>query len=715
MASTLSTRDRQLISKSFKLMCTGIENVTVRDHLNKDLYYNFFSSAVGDNRYINPIPQFSPATDPRYTQFMSSSLGGMGTQYKKTFDDNASLVTFTVGVAEFTGILTFISRMFDPAAAIMANKGRSPSIGFYIGQGLGTIAFWPIQLISISFSFLNFLMDVPRNQFYYVKPAMGMYLTAANNFLNDITTGMGVIKPVLGMKRPPGAPINGVDPEDYASYQEELSRLNTLFPDSINADGTIDVIRLVSRGARKYRFFLSELEKLNEKSITTASEKYEQMAEIAKSIQFGTATMTGEGMGVNDYLKKELNTTGSYREQDEYKYPEKASAYTDKDAYVSVVPQNESATTASVTDTTTLSTAGTGTTATTSGTSDGNTRQPEFASTSTTAAAAEASSTAAYTDVTDKSWAGQVMDLVKTAWYGGMDAITWRVAHQGAVTDSFSNSATASPLADKFNTQTRAFNDFKFDMGGFNTGLGMIDGVINSFTQVAQGLANSIAITNVPMALANNAYVEVPDHWAESSASLHRETYRFYFEATYAHPYSQITGVWLPISLLMPMILPLSAGPSAHTSPFLVKVFAKGRSIIRTGMVDSATFTFGEGPGGWTRDRKPLNCAVDITIVDLHKTIAMPISRTVGALDLTNPADAVNRMLTDAGKYNDYVSRLASVDYLDTVLRWNKLSNRLTRATKSVEQSLSAGNMAGIVNDSIVGDIGRIFHNIFPR
>lgn len=712
MAVSISLRDKQLIAKSFKLMCTGIENVTIRDHLNRDLYYNFFSSAVGDNRYINPIPQFGPATDPRYSQFLSSSLGGMGSQYKKVYDDHASLLTVTVGVAEFTGILTFLSNMFDPVAAIQANKGRSPSLAFYFGQGLGTIAFWPIQLISIGITFLDFLMDVPRNQYWYVKPSMGMYLTAANNFLNDLATAQGFIKPILGMKKPAGAPINGVNPEDQAEYYNEIARLNALFPDCINDDGTIDVIRLVSMGTRKYRKFLSEIEKLNEKNITSAQDKYDQMADVAKNIQFNTETLSGKDYGVNELLKKELSTTGKYRSKDEGNFPEKASAFTNQDAYTSMLPEvtMNGDSTATATASTAMNTDGTGST-----TNPESSGQGEFASGSSSYADVLARVTASTDNVTDSSWAGQIADLVKTAWYGGMDAITWRVEHLGEVTDSFSNSATSSPLADKFNTLAKSANDLRFDMAGGMTGFSAIDAVTTGLKEVAMGGINSIGIANIPMALMNNAYINVPDHWAESSASLHKETYRFKFEATYAHPYSQLMCIWVPLSLLMPIILPMSAGPAANTSPFMCKIFSKSRAVMRTCMVDSATISFGQGVGGWTRDRKPLNCTVDISFVDMEKHVSLPISRAISLLDMTNPAEAMQRMLVDTGKYNDYLFRLAGSDYLDTVLRWNKLSTKLTRAVKSVEQSVSAGNIAGIVNDSIVGDLGKIFNQTFPR
>lgn len=713
MASNATVYDRNLITKSFKLMCTGIENVKIRDHLNKDLYYNFFSTAPGDNRYINTVPQYSPATDPRYSKFMASQSGGMGSQYKRLIDDNASLLTITAGVTEFTGMLDFIANMFDPVAAIQATKGRSPSAMFYIGQGLGTIAFWPIQLISIGVSFLYFLMDVPRNQFYYVKPAMGMYLNAATNLLNDIATSKGFIKPILAMHKPVGAPINGIDPSDADLYQEELSRLNSMFPDSINKDGTIDLIRLVSKGTRKYRQFLDELEQLNDdESIQSVQDKFDAMNRVLTNIQFGSDTLAGSGYSLSDYLKKELDGTGKYRSNQEADYSEEASAYLSQTAYQT--PQDAQTTPASM-PSATASLNFSGAYGTAAGVGD-NTTEAQMPGTSSTAvAAAQSSATSSEDQVTDKSWAGQVLDQVTTAWHGGMDAITWRVEHMGSVTDSFSHSTETSPLAEKFNSKVRAATNLQFDLAGGKTGIGLVDDITHGISDLVQGVAASMSVGNIALALANKSFINVPDHWADSSVSLHKETYRFRFDATYAHPYSQLTDIWVPFSLLAPLFMPAAAGPSAYTSPFLVKVFSKARSIIRVGLVDSATITMGDGVGGWTRGRSPLNMTVDLSIVDLEKLVALPISRSIGLLDLTNPASAMKNMMSDMGKYNDWLTRISSMDYLDTVLKWNKMSNRLTRSVKSIENTFSASNVAGMVNSSIVGDIGKIWSSQFPR
>lgn len=726
LKSKISVKDKHIISNSFRLMCSGIENVHIRDHLNKDLYYNFYSTSVGDNIYVNPRAQFSPATDPRAPRVFNSKEGSLGTQFKRIYEDNQSYLTLTVGVAEFTGLLTFINNMFDPVAAVMANKGRAPTWTFYVGQAIGSIAFWPMQLYSISMQFMDFLLDTPRNQFYYVKPAMGTYLGCVHNLFNDIVVSLGYAVPVL-----PSHAANKQNTTLYGNFgdvwniQDQVSRLHTLFPNSINSDGTIDVVKLLMKGPRKYRFFLDAVKKLDDNSqITTLQEKQSAIERILGGISFSNEVLTGDGLGVSDLISKELAGTGKVRGAEEGAFPELASAYTNEGAY-----NNPNTSTAGLTGaggqiTQTGQTAvaaaqaqiaaGMNTTGQYGVTPQTNPNEPTRAPTTATPSSVEDivrnNSTSYEDNPDDRSWMGNVFDQIRTGFNGGMDAITFRVEHQGSVSDSFSSSTTSSPMAEKFNSMVKSANDFKFDVaGGKVLQSDILQGAVNLVTDAVTGLAAGISIANIPLALANNSYIKIPDHWSDSQTSLHTESYQMKFHCTYAHPYCQLTQLWLPFCLLLPLFAPASAGGSAYTTPFLVKAFSQSRQIIRIGIVSSASIVFGEGPMGWTKDRKPLNMTVNLNIMDLDKTLTIPITKSMGAFDLTNPAAFAQNVLSDAGKYNDYISRLTGVEYLDTVLRYARLNRRLTQAVNSVGHTFSSSNIAATVNQSIIRDVAGIF------
>ncbi|EJI5696451.1 hypothetical protein NFI00_000154 [Salmonella enterica] len=678
------------------------------EKLDWDKYFNVFSSAIGDNRHLNPLPQFSPATDPRYGRFLKTREGGMGTMYKELYDDNVTTLTLVAGVPQFAGLLSFLTNMFDPEAAIMANKGRTPSAAFYIGQAAGAIAFWPMQLFSISLQFLQFLSESPKNSFYTVKPAMGSYIMAANGVLNDFMVKLGYINPVLPKTNLEQTdPLHGLKP-DYDN-SNVIQGLDKLFPDCINDDGTIDLMRLVMRGTRKYRYLINKLAEVDNEAIRTADQKHERLKQLVEQTQFNGNVISGNP--TSEYVEREMGTVGKYREN-EGAFTETESSYLNANAAEN--PDNSSIG------------------ATTTGTEDGGTTslqaminkissqsygtnpaeppiKPQPASPSASQQAAAGTDGYYRDDVDNRSWLGNIGDLIQTALYGGLDAVTFRVENGGSVTDTFSSSMTKSPLADKFNSMVKATNDFKFDLAGGQTGIGIIDSVIQRVTEFGQGALAGTVVGNIPLALANNAYIKVPDHWESSSVNLHRETFTITSRCNYAHPYEQITKIWILMALVLPLVAGFSTGGSSYTSPFMVRAFSKSKTFIRTGMIESARFTLGEGDRGWTRDRKPLNLRIDLEIVDLDPMVSVPIKRGMTLLDMTNPAAALKRMMSDDTAYNNYLARLTGMDYLDTVLKYSRLNRMLTTASLDMKQSFRAANIASKVTDSLVSDVARLF------
>lgn len=166
---------------------------------------------------------------------------------------------------------------------------------------------------------------------------------------------------------------------------------------------------------------------------------------------------------------------------------------------------------------------------------------------------------------------------------------------------------------------------------------------------------------------------------------------------------------------MLPLVAGMSAGAAAHTSPFLVKAFCKSRSIIRTGMIENMRFTFGEGEAGWTRDRKPLNLRIEWDVVDLDPLVSLPINRRTSITDFTNPTRLINHILNDDTQYSDYLNRLTGLDYLDTVLRYSRLSRQLTAAKNDLAYSISSANLGAKMNDSIVGQLGALLTKQIAR
>lgn len=717
----VSTRDRDIVTKSFRMLTRGIAPSDLLEQMDWDRYFNVFSSATGDNRYLNPVPQFSPATDPRYGRLMQTVEGGMGSMWKDMFEDNVTLLTLTPGVAQFSGLLPFITNMFNPAAAIIANKGRAPSLSYYMGQAAGSIAFAPMQLVSISVQFLSFLMDTPKNSFFTVKPAMGAYTMAATGVLNDLMVKLGYIDPVLPKRlQEQNDPLYGLKPDYDNSHA--VSALRMLMPDSVNSDGTIDLMRLIMKGTRKHRKMLKLLSQMDNETILTVDEKFDRAKQLMQEVNFGIDVLAGSP--TQDFIDKEMGTVGKVRGETEGMNVEVDSAYTNKAAYEQITTSGQgladfasTGSTGSASDPSSMQSMGTsGDFGAPAASNPNETARKPTMSEGGGSSVADGQQAYYEDNPDDRSWAGDIADLVQTAIYGGLDGVTFRVeTSSGSVTDSFSSSDGPSPMASKFNSIVQAANEFKFDIAAGATGIGIVDGVVNMVKEGAMGVLSGSVIGNIPMALVNNAYAKIPNHWTESTSQLHGESYEMNFNCNYAHPYEQIMKIWIPFALTLPMVAAFSSGGATHTAPFYVRAFCQSRQLIRTGLVSSVRYEFGAGPNGWTKDRKPLNLKIVMDIKDLDPLVSIPIDRSLSILDLTNPARVVSKILTDDTAANNYFSRITGMTYLDTVLRWSRMNRGITGAYLDMKTSIRADNIASKISGSIAADLARIFTQPISR
>lgn len=747
MLTGASFKDKNIISRSFRFLSPNVSNPeSILKQADYDLETSYFSTAIGDNRYLNPLPGFGFNTDPSPAivsqDGIKNNLGNLGRYYKRIYDDNATLLTITAGVPEFTGILRFLVNMFDYSASLVTNKGRAPTYAFYISEAVSSVAFYPFQLIGVGMNFLAFLFDTPKNQWYYVKPTMGQYLAAAQGIFNDLMVSAGYSMTILNdSKRLQGnerrgdagyntGTITGYNAQDSsAAKQANIQYLNRLYPDAINDDGTIDIVKIVGRGARKYRYFLMQVKNLDKKVGSTIT--YEQKNEaiektlnnLMKDPDFLAGTKDGiDQKGTSYFLKKELSTIGKYRGEEEISNPEVASSYYDPATASQIVPTGADGTTEvygqstgglsvqKISEKYGYLTGGNANTTAAAPSGAGSTAGNFTSASSTLAGTVPTSDIDVNKDFSEDGWFSQIFELVKDSFLGGMDAVTFRVeGGTGPVSDSFSNQTQQSEIAGFFNGTVSAVNNFKFNVQGGDTGIGFVDSILNRIKDGAAGLASGSVIGNIPLALMGNSRVVIPEHWADSQTNLHSESYEIYCDAMYGHPYSISTQIFLPLALIAPFVFPVSTGGSTYTTPFMCKVFSQGRTIIKTGMVRNASITFGEGELGWTRDRKPLNMRIRLEFVDLDPIVSVPVVRLKNALEVFNVTRTSEMYLGDVGRYNDWLARVTGQDYLDTILKYNKINRAVTRFTNDFQEIFSPGRIAGAISDSVVGDVGRVF------
>lgn len=754
--SRFSSKDRDIVTRSFKLLSNGIRDPDkLMKAVDYDLETSFFSTAVGDNRYVNPLPGFGFNTDPGPITQLENRNGNLGPYYKRIYDDNATLLTLTAGVAEFPGLLRFITNMFDYGAATIANKGRAPSISYYITAAMSSIAFWPMQLISTGVTFLSYLMNENKNQWYYVKNAMGHYYAAVQGVFNDLMVNAGYAITVLNDSRQEQGNIKygdrdykkgglngyGIDSNDnkttaYQVKKDNIAYMNSLFPDAINKDGTIDIVKLVNRGVRKYRLFLQNVKNLdnlstkmssNPNNFTMTNKDRDIAVEgILKNLVNDPEFMNDgyNNFGLDHYLKQDLGTVAGVRGENEILHPEVASSYYDVNAAKNIVPVDSDGNileeyginSGAYSDDNTLSSILDRAASPLDHVNNTNETPPSDAVSIMSGTKANQPSRSLGSELPDngfkdmnkniseESYLGQISEILKDQFLGGMDAITFRVEGGGGpVSDSFSAQTSESPLAGMFNSASQSVQDFKFSVQGGQTGISVVDEFVNQIKDGIAGLADGSVLGRIPLTLMGNGRVNFPEYWTDSTTNFHTERYTIYSEAAYAHPYCIATSVYLPIALIAPFLFPINVGGSTYTTPFLCKAFSRGKTIVKTGIMRSATITLGNGPMGWTRDFKPLNVKIELEIDDLDKNGSIPISRVRNPLDAINISKQAAIYLGDIGKYNDWVNRIAGIDYLDSVLKFNDINRRITRFKTDLKYMVSPSNIATTVTDSVFG------------
>lgn len=735
MALVRTMRDKDILSRSFMMVSSGITDFDLMVRQNMfDIQTCYFSTAVGDNKYVNPLPGFSENTDPGPERVMEGPYGSEGPFYKRMLSDNATILTITPGVPEYTGILAFCMNMFDYSASVMATKGRSPSWVFYVTQAASAIAFYPLQLIGVAFNFLAFIFNTPRNQWYYVKPAMGPYYAGAQGILNDLLIACGYNLTVLPtFKQQTGSTKKGdrdyvdLDLLGYGSKsrgaEDNIAYMKSAFPDAVNDDGTLDILKISTRGVRKYRHFLNAIKdwEMNFKGsdvLITKNQKETKIKDILSSLVEDPMFMTGNknvSGGLAHYYQQEIETTGKLRDGDgtsEITNPEMASSFYDPNLADQVTPRDSSGNILAEyggSNKTAQDILNIKTDAEASAGFGNNSQTNQSGPSNEDMMVNNIPKVSAPKAIDESGYFGQIGEILKDGWLGGFDSVSFRVENSGSVSDSFSASTEEPAIAGAFNNRVRAISNFKFSAGGGNTGIDFIDGIVGYIKDGISGFMQGTVVGQVPLALLGNSYVRIPEYWTDTSANLHSETFSIYLHAPFAHPYSIITNILVPLSLLMPLFVPQGTGGSTYTAPFIFKAFCRGRMIGRTCIARNVNLTFGEGPMGWTKDMKPLNCRIDLTVDDLDKMVNIHTTRVTNVLDIANVAKQSSNYLGDVGKYNDWIARIAGQDYLDTVLKYEQLNKRLTRFTTDVKRIFSPSNIAGVVDNSIVGDVARIF------
>lgn len=310
--------------------------------------------------------------------------------------------------------------------------------------------------------------------------------------------------------------------------------------------------------------------------------------------------------------------------------------------------------------------------------------------------------------------------FVRASQRDGSQFASFRVQYNGSVSESFSNSTRESDVAQTLNTKVQQGRNASFNLMGGSITEG-IDSVLNGIQSVVAGALDSVKLGGLAT-LTGTAFVDVPKLWDGSTANLPRAEYTIPLPNPYGNPISRYTNLILPICMVMAGALPLSAGRSAYTSPFICQIYHQGRVQIQLGMIDSVTITRGTGNVGWSADHNMLGAEMTISVVDMSSIMHVPIKGgfssgnwigtaaravTTGAAEAAggDGAAAVAGALTNSAvwdeqsTFSDYMSVLSSLSLENNYYVGRRLNLNMTQALRQFKTWRTPSNFASMILD----------------
>lgn len=747
-------RQANLLPKREADGALGISQVSITgEDLRRRRYtsasFKFTNGTLGGNFALNMPPQPCRYADPVPPRVIKPFAPGgpedfgMSRWYSENIDDYSTLLHIRAGVPAYNSMFSFFSNFYSPDDARMVRTGRDSSIGSFIGRSLGWV--FSIRLLPFIWTgqTIKYFTTVTSTRFAYLKPDMGTYWKYVNDIVNTIAANLDVtaeadasfMQLAENFKRRPEETRRAVEENDpnnsrvygltaenakavsgeaaypagsggksakslFAMERNQLNYYSQRLPEIYQSEGLvgINVYAVALRAqAMADAWNTALLEK--QEAASTTQDNAGLIETIRNWIESGEAnTVLAERAKQRRNIEEFLDDT-VFRSR----YgglPEGAKGGDDGVSGPSDDEINKIASTPAPS-------------AEQQQKNDSDT--PE--GTNVEGAASQQSLTDkikqyaryAYESVEDMfdSASENVQSLekvFKAAQHDGSQFLTLRVNGRESVSESFSNSTRESDIANMMNSTSASARNLLVNVAdGKVADIPVLGSIANFVGDVISGAADSLRISGVG-ALMGNAFVDIPQHYDNSSAQFNSMSYTIQLRGPYGNDHNRIQNEILPLACLLALVLPRSAGASAYGIPFHCEAYCRGRSQIRFGIPAQLDITRGTANAPWTADGRYRGIEVRLTIKDLTSIMHMGMSEVSGwrAMD---PTRWGNLIFPQDSAFTDYMSVLSSLGLGDQIYRMRKLKRNWRALQGSFEKWWSPQARAVSLFSGLTGQV----------
>jgi hypothetical protein len=574
------------VKQSFLLRSQDLAAIDQQNRFFTSASLKYTDTTPGGNHAINPPPQFTRFADPKAGSRFAGSKG-LGIYYSEAIDDHSQLIHMSFGVPEFNSMTQFFTNFYNTGAATLARTGRDPNgIMYMIGRAayaVVAVAFWPLAAIHLAGMALRFLSEKPSTKYYYLKRTMPVYWQVVTTIVNQIAVNKGIIQRQISTPA-----SSGIDPINDATGGDPNYNAGTDLSNS-------------------YQFGADQ-----------GANGLQALNNLAMQMQLPDIFMPGGGIDVYAMANRAKRL-----EQQQIKQYYQALNDTQGTLDLGTTIQQIFSPNNMLTDTTKINFLQY---------LDKWRQTPAGIASSSETAIAGDSNNDGTTEGIDPSTANATSlgTFFQAELDDGGAYVTFRVNATGAVTDTFSNTAADSELANQINSMSSQSRSTRFDLedGDISDGgIAKVAGhLAKGLSDIVSGFAAGFGLSGIA-ALGGSAFVDIPKHWQAATANLSRSTYTMNLVSPYGNPISQLINLYIPVAMLIAGTLPLATGQQSYTSPFICELYDRGRCQIRLGMIDSLSVTRGTSNLAFDENGNALAIDVTFTVLDLSNLVYLPISQ----------------------------------------------------------------------------------------